>query len=69
MITKNKSNLNWCFYPAIWHLDGVAKTINNEKPEIQTPIENFYLVGDCVNAPGIGINCAINSAKILTQMI
>jgi len=24
MITKNKSNLNWCFYPAIWHLDGVA---------------------------------------------
>ncbi|MCK4348201.1 MAG: NAD(P)/FAD-dependent oxidoreductase, partial [Thermoplasmatales archaeon] len=69
IIPDYKSNLNWCFYPAIWHLDGVAKTINNEKPEIQTPIENFYLVGDCVNAPGIGINCAINSAKILTQMI
>jgi len=69
IIPDYKSNINWCFYPAIWHLDGVAKTINNEKPEIQTPIENFYLVGDCVNAPGIGINCAINSAKILAQMI
>jgi len=69
IIPDYKSNLNWCFYPAIWHLDGVAKTINNEKPEIQTPVEKFYLVGDCVNAPGIGINCAINSAKILAQMI
>jgi protoporphyrinogen oxidase len=69
IIPDYKSNINWCFYPAIWHLDGVAKTINNEKPEIQTSIENFYLVGDCVNAPGIGINCAINSAKILAQMI
>ena len=69
IIPDYKSSLNWCFYPAIWHLDGVAKTINNEKPEIQTPVEKFYLVGDCVNAPGIGINCAINSAKILAQMI
>ncbi len=69
IVPDYKSNLNWCFYPAVWHLDGVAKTIDNEKPGIQTPIENFYLVGDCVNAPGIGINCAINSAKILAQMI
>jgi phytoene dehydrogenase-like protein len=69
IIPDYKSNLNWCFYTAIWHLDGVAKTINNEKPEIQTPIENFYLVGDCTNAPGIGIKCAIDSAKIVAQMI
>ena len=38
MIAKNKSNLNWCFYPAIWHLDGVTKTIDNEKPDIVAPI-------------------------------
>ena len=69
-IIKNyKSNLNWVFYPAIWHLDGVAKTILNEKPEIKTPVKNLYLVGDCVKAPGIGINCAINSAKIVAEMI
>jgi protoporphyrinogen oxidase len=69
-IIKNyKSNLNWVFYSAIWHLDGVAKTILNEKPEIKTPVENLYLIGDCVKAPGIGINCAINSAKIVAEMI
>lgn len=69
-IIKNyKSNLNWVFYPAIWHLDGVAKTILNEKPEIKTPVKNLYLIGDCVKAPGIGINCAINSAKIVAEMI
>jgi protoporphyrinogen oxidase len=62
-------NLNWAIYPATWHLDGVAKIINNEKPEIKTPLDNLYLVGDCVNAPGIGINCAINSAQILTNIV
>lgn len=64
-----KSQLNWVIYPAIWHLDGVAKTIDNEKPEIKTPIKDLYLIGDCVKAPGIGINCAINSSKILTDML
>ena len=63
------SQLEWALYPAIWQLDGVAKTITNIKPEIQTPVKNLYLVGDCVKAPGIGINCALNSAKILTQKI
>lgn len=69
IIPNYKSNLNWAIYPTTWHLDGVAKTIDNIKPEIQTPIENLYLVGDCVKAPGIGINCAINSAKILNDML
>jgi len=69
IIPDFKSKLNWSFYPAIWHLDGVAKTINNEKPEIVTPIENFYLIGDCVKAPGIGVNCAINSARILADYL
>ena len=30
---------------------------------------NLYLVGDCVKAPGIGINCAINSANILSELL
>jgi len=61
--------LNWAIYPAIWHLDGVAKTIENEKPEIKSPVENLYLVGDCVKAPGIGFNCALNSARILNDIL
>jgi len=64
-----KNNLNWAIYPVIWHLDGVAKTIHNEKPEIKTPIENFYLIGDCVKAPGIGFNCALNSARLINDII
>jgi len=63
------SNLRWAIYPAIWHLDGVAKTIDNEKPEITTPVKNLYLVGDCVRASGIGFNCALNSAHILTNVL
>lgn len=69
LIPEYQKQLNWAIYPAVWHLDGVAKTIDKDKPEIITPIKNLYLVGDCVKAPGIGFNCAINSAKILTEMI
>jgi len=69
LIPNYKSNLNWAIYPAIWHLDGVAKTIYNDKPKIKTPIENLYLIGDCVKAPGIGMNCAVNSAYILTNLL
>ena len=69
IIPDFRSNLNWAIYPAIWHLDGVAKTLNNKKPEIKTPIDNLYLVGDCVEAPGIGINCAINSDNLLTKLL
>jgi len=69
IIPDYHKNLNWAIYPAIWHLDGVAKTIKNEKPEIKTPIDDFYLIGDCVKAPGIGINCALNSAKLLMDFL
>jgi len=69
LIPDFRSNLNWAIYPAIWHLDGVAKTIDNEKPEIKTPVNNLYLIGDCVKAPGIGFNCALNSARILADIL
>lgn len=69
LIPNYTEQLNWAFYPSIWHLDGVAKTIEKDKPDIKTPIKNLYLVGDCVKAPGIGFNCAINSAHILTDML
>jgi len=69
IIPDFRSNLLWAIYPSIWQLDGVAKTIENKKPEIKTPIENLYLIGDCVNAPGIGINCSQNSAFILENML
>jgi prolycopene isomerase len=65
LIKDFHSKLNWAIYPAVWHLDGVAKTIDNIKPDITTPVENLYLVGDCVKAPGIGINCAVKSARLL----
>jgi protoporphyrinogen oxidase len=64
-----RSYLNWAIYPAVWHLDGVAKTIDNVKPDIETPVENLYVVGDCVKAPGIGVNCALNSASMLRDML
>ncbi len=60
-----RSHIRWIIYPAVWHLDGVAKTIDNKKIDIKSPVENLYFIGDCVKAPGIGFNCAINSAKIL----
>ncbi len=69
LIPDFHSKLNWAIYPAVWHLDGVAKTIDNIKPDIKTPVENLFLVGDCVKAPGIGINCAVNSARILEDML
>jgi len=69
LIPDFRSHLRWCLYPAIWHLDGVAKTTDNIKPEIQTPINNLLLIGDCVKAPGIGMNCAINSARICQELI
>ena len=69
LIPGYRSNLNWAIYPTIWHLDGVAKTIDNDKAEITTPISNLYLVGDCVKAPGVGFNCALNSARILRDIL
>jgi len=69
LIPNFRSRLYWALYPAIWHLDGVAKTIDNIKPSIKTPVENLYIIGDCVKAPGIGINCALNSARMLTDIL
>ena len=69
LIPNFKNDLKWAIYSSIWHLDGVAKTIDNDKPKIETPINNLFLVGDCVKAPGIGINCALNSGKILTKIL
>ena len=69
IIPQYHSQLQWAIYPSIWHLDGVAKTLVNTKPDIQTPVENLYIIGDCVKAPGIGINCAINSARIIQDML
>lgn len=69
LIPDYKEYLKWAIYPTIWHLDGVAKTIEKDKPDIKTPIDNLYLVGDCVKAPGIGYNCALNSAKLIAEII
>lgn len=69
IIPTYAADLHWAVYPATWHLDGVAKTIINSKPEIQTPVKNLYLIGDCVKAKGIGINCAINSALDLYNIL
>ena len=64
-----RSQLKWAMYPATWHLDGVAKTIDNKKPDVRTPVENLYFIGDCVKAPGIGINCSLNSAQLLIDIL
>ena len=69
LIPDYRSQLQWAIYPAVWQLDGVAKTTDNIKPEIRTPVESLYLVGDCIKAPGIGINCALNSAKMLQAIL
>ena len=69
LIPDYQEKLNWALYPAIWHLDGVAKTIDNIKPDITTPVKNLFLIGDCVKAPGIGVNCAVSSAQILTKIL
>jgi len=69
LIPNFRSQLRWALYPATWHLDGVAKTIDNRKPDVRTPVKNLYIIGDCVKAPGIGINCALNSARLLADML
>ncbi len=67
LIPDFESQLDWAIYPSVYHLDGVAKTIDNAKPRIQTPINNLYMIGDGVKAPGIGFNCALNSARLLAK--
>lgn len=65
LIHGYEKNVEWEIYNTIWHLDGVAKTIDNEKPDVRTPIKNLYLAGDSVNSKGVGINCAIDSANLI----
>lgn len=69
MIPNFRSAMEWAIYPTTWHLDGVAKTIDNEKPSCITPIKNLYLVGDCVASTGVGMNCAVDSAVKLFENI
>ena len=65
LIPNFRNKLIFSLYPTSWHLDGVAKTIDNEKPKSTTPIKNLYLVGDCIKSTGIGMNCAVESAADL----
>ena len=65
VVPEYRKKMEWCIYPSIWHLDGVAKTIDNEKPAVATPVKNFFIVGDSTNAKGVGINCAADSANLL----
>ena len=69
LIHGYKKNLEWEIYNTIWHLDGVAKIIDNEKPSVKTLIKNLYLAGDSVNSKGVGINCAIDSANLIDGYI
>ncbi|MFO7678007.1 MAG: FAD-dependent oxidoreductase [Thermoplasmatota archaeon] len=69
LIPDYSSHLCWAMYPVVYHLDGVAKTIDNKKPDIKTPVQNLFLIGDCVKAPGIGFNCALNSARMLVDTV
>ncbi|MEA2054131.1 MAG: FAD-dependent oxidoreductase [Candidatus Thermoplasmatota archaeon] len=67
LVPDFRKKMEWCIYPAIWHLDGVAKTIDNEKSPAGTPIKNFFVVGDSIKAKGVGINCAADSANLLMK--
>ena len=62
LVPGYRKYLDWCFYPSVWQLDGVAKTIDIHKPSCATPIQNLYFVGDCIESAGVGINCAVDSA-------
>ena len=66
LIPDYKDQLQWAMYPSVWHLDGVAKTIDNIKPTIHTPIQDLYVIGDGVKVMGIGFNGALNSARLLS---
>jgi uncharacterized protein with NAD-binding domain and iron-sulfur cluster len=61
--------MEWSIHAAIWHLDGVAKTIDNEKPDVTTPVKNLYIAGDCVASKGVGVNCAADSANLIAERL
>ncbi len=64
-----RDDLKFALYPTSYHLDGVAKTVHNEKPESKTPVKDLYMVGDCIKSTGIGMNCAVDSAVKLSEKL
>ncbi|MFO8133125.1 MAG: NAD(P)-binding protein [Thermoplasmatota archaeon] len=69
LIPGYRDRLDWALYPSIWHLDAVAKTIDNPKPSVATPLKNFYLVGDSTEGKGVAVNCAADSARLLLERL
>ncbi len=69
LIPDYRKKMEWSLYASICHLDGVAKTIDNEKPSVITPVKNLYLAGDSVNSTGVGINCAVDSSRLLMNAL
>lgn len=69
LIKGYRKHVEWEIYNTIWHLDGVAKTIDNDKPDIETPVKNLFIAGDSVNSKGIGVNCAVDSANVIYDRI
>lgn len=69
LIPDYEKHMEWSIHAAIWHLDGVAKTIDNEKPDVTTPIKNLYIAGDCVASKGVGVNCAADSANLIAERL
>jgi len=69
IIPSYRKKMEWYLYSSVCHLDGVAKTIDNEKPEVRTPVKNLYIAGDSVNSKGVGVNCAIDSSRLVMEKI
>ena len=61
--------IEWNVYASIWHLDGVAKTIDCIKPNVATPVQDLYIAGDCVASKGVGMNCAIDSSRLIMEEV
>lgn len=69
LVPSYSSHLDWQIHSAVWHLDGVAKTIDCLKPDVITPVKNLYIAGDCVSSKGVGVNCAADSAHIIIDTV
>ncbi|MBC7081102.1 MAG: NAD(P)/FAD-dependent oxidoreductase [Thermoplasmatales archaeon] len=61
--------IKWYIYSAVRYLDGVAKTIDCIKPNVTTPLKNLYVGGDYVNSKGVGVNCAVDSANLISSIL
>jgi len=69
IVARYRKKMEWYLYSSICHLDGVAKTIDNEKPGVITPVKNLYIAGDSVDSKGVGINCAVDSARLVADAV